>query len=573
MFRFKNYEFILFLFSILLTSCAQVVAPGGGKRDEKPPRVVKYQPDSAKLNFNSKIIELTFDEYIELKDINNQLIISPPLESTPEIKVKNKTLTIDLGKEHLKPNTTYSINFGNALQDINESNKKENFSYIFSTGSFIDSLKVKGKVQNAFTHKAEKGMFAMLYSDLSDSAIYKSQPDYFSKTNENGTFLITNIRQGKYKLVVINDLNSNYKYDGDAESIGFTDSIIDPSEKHNILIDVFQEYPKKIFLKKYSHPSYGKFVLVFNEGTDSLRITNLSNKDKGVQEFTDFSKNKDTLTYWIKNYQKDSIKLQVSNGNTVIDTVEFQMIKLADAVKLKRNAFKFELISSPADNQDFDINSAIKLVFSTPVISAIDSDLHVKEDSVLYKERLRFGFNPPSQQIILIKQDSGRTSKKENAGSLTLPVTPILKENTRYHIFIPSKTFTDFFGFSNDSIFIHLKTRELKYYGSLKLKMEIPGTDTLKTNSGQSKKYIVQLLNEKESIVRENIISNSETINYEYLPPDKYKLKIILDENGNGKWDTGNYLKNIQPEHVVFNKEDINIRSNWDAEVEWKLEE
>ena len=352
------------LVAVILSSCAQVVAPGGGARDTTPPKVLKYVPDSAQLSFNSKNIYIEFDEFITLKDLNNQLLVSPPLAKTPDVTIKNKTLTIELDKnETLKPNTTYCVSFGNAVQDLNENNPIENFQYIFSTGIFIDSLKLKGKVQNAFNQSTEKGILVILYSDLSDSVVYKNQPDYFAKTLADGTFQINNIKAGKYKLVAIKDANNNYKYDGESESIGFVNAPIDVSEKQTILIDLFQEPAKKIYLKKYIHDSYGKVSLFFNQGSDSLRVQPINNDQKGVQEYLEFSKNNDTLTYWIKNFIKDSLILQVSNGNKVLDTVSLKFITMEEALKSKRNPLKLKLLSSPNGNQSFDLNSSISLKF------------------------------------------------------------------------------------------------------------------------------------------------------------------------------------------------------------------
>jgi uncharacterized protein (DUF2141 family) len=578
-------RFLMLLF--LLSSCAQVVAPGGGKVDRDAPKIVKYSPDSAQLNFKSRIIELTFDEYIQLKDLNNQLIISPPLEKTPEFKVKNKTLTIDLGRQELKPNTTYSINLGNALQDINENNAKDNFSYIFSTGSFIDSLKVKGKVQTAFDHKAEKGILVMLYSNMSDSAVYKEQPEYFAKTTEDGTFRINNIKEGSYRIVALKESNANYKYDGDGESIGFTDSIVDPSEKKEIRLTVFAEKARKIFVKKYMSPTYGKITVILNEGTDSIRVNNITNDQKGVQELVDFSKNKDTITYWVKNYTKDSLSLQVNNGNVILDTLEFQMIKLEDAKKSKRNPFRLSALKSPAGNQNFDLGSGIIFNFSAPITFVNDSSKVVfKEDTTLYTTK-----NHPSFLYIGSRVEYGYWDSSQVAADVNNPGVMIsapefkkllLKENTKYHLFIPPGTFTDIFGLKNDTLQIDFKTREAKYYGSLKLTVNVPEVSEKKTPLYQGKTatpfvektqgaYIVQLLDEKENIIRQDIITKAETITYDYLYPDKYHLKMILDENGNGKWDSGDYLKKIQPEKVLYNIEPITIRSNWDAEIEWKI--
>lgn len=549
------------VFLILVSSCAQIVAPGGGKKDETPPRVVKYSPDSAQLNFKSHSIEITFDEFVHLQDLNSQLIISPPMENTPEINLKNKKLIIDLNKkDSLKPNTTYCISFGNAIQDFNENNPSDNFRYIFSTGSYIDSLMVKGKVENAFDHKTEKGILVMLYSDLSDSVVYKKLPEYFAKTKEDGTFQINNIRNGNYKIIALKDANANYKYDGESEMIGFVDTLVNPNEKKNILIELFQEPAKKIFLKKQYHYSYGKVVLVFNQGSDSIKVTNLSKDLKGVQELFDYSKNKDTLTYWIANYQKDSLKLLVSNGNKVLDTVEFKMIKKEDALNSKRSPLKLSVVSSPNGNQGFDLDSEIKLVFNHPIAKCKETPIEFKEDTLKWqKKSMQLSYNIDLQTVCLSYWDSTGTVKDPHMAPLK---TTLLswKENTNYHLFIPPGTFTDIFGLTNDTIKIDFKTKEEKFYGIMKLKVNVPET---KGN------YIVQLLDEKESVVRENEIKKTETISYNNLYPQKYKLKIVIDENNNGKWDSGNYLKNISPEKVIYNRELTTIRSNWDLDLDW----
>src|ERR1035437_9973576 len=380
-------KILVFLF--LISSCAQVVAPGGGKKDITPPRAVKYAPDSAQLNFKSRSIEITFDEFIHLQDLNNQLIVSPPLQNTPDVTVKNKKVLIEFNKkDSLKPNTTYCISFGNAIQDLDENNPIDNFRYIFSTGTYIDSLTIKGKVENAFDHKTEKGILVMLYSDLRDSVVYKKLPEYFSKTKEDGSFQINNIRKGKYKIVALKDGNANYKYDGETESIGFSDALVDPSEKKSIAIELFQEPPKKVFLKKHFHNSYGKIVLIFNQGSDSIKVTNLSKDLKGTQELFDYSKNRDTLTYWIANYQKDSIKLQVSNGNKILDTVAFKMIKKDDALNSKRTPLKLLVVSSSKGNMNFDLNADLGLIFSQPVSSIQENQkFQFKEDSSPFKKK------------------------------------------------------------------------------------------------------------------------------------------------------------------------------------------
>ncbi len=554
--------FACLLVCALISSCAQVVAPGGGAMDKTPAKVVKYAPDSASLNFKSKSIVFVFNEYVQLKDLNSQLIISPPLEYIPDIDVKNKTLTVVFDKaEQLKPNTTYSINFGNAVQDIHENTPIDNFKYIFSTGSFIDSLTLQGKVQNGFDHKAEKGILVMLYGDFNDSSIFKRAPDYFGKTKEDGTFQINNIRQGKYKLLALKDANANYKYEGEAESVGFYDTLVDVSKKKNISIEMFQQPAKKLFLKKW-YSSFGKAQFVFNKPVDTIIVQPLNHTFETKDLFFEYSKNRDTLNYWFRNIEKDSLLLQLSDGIKIIDTVAFKVVKKEEAVKNRRSAFQFKLLSSPGGNQSFDLNAGFTLVFSNPIDPVLfntikNKEIRLMEDTVLYKEHLGLFYDLKSLNTIAVNM-------KTLNGSKNAVITPVkFKENTSYHLFIPPGTFTDIYGITNDTIKIDFKTREEKQYGSVKLKIDVP--EIKKGN------YIIQLLDEKENVVRTANIKKSETLTYSYLIPRKYKLKVIVDENENGKWDTGNLLEHQQPERTIYNAEPVNTRANWDFELEWKI--
>ncbi len=549
------FSVVIFISIILFfASCAQVVMPGGGKKDVTPPKVVKYTPDSAQLNFNAKAIQINFDEFIQLKDLNSQLIISPPLKTTPEITVKSKSLNIVFDrKDTLKSNTTYCISFGNAVQDITENNPIDNFKYIFSTGSFIDSCTVKGKVQNGFNHTVEKGILVMLYSNFDDSVIYKHLPDYFAKTKEDGTFQINNVKEGKYKLMVLKDGNANYKYDGEAENIGFIDAPIDVTKKENILIDIFQETPKKLYLKKNTYDSYGKIVFVFNKGADSLQINPINYTFKEGDVLLQYSKNKDSLTYWFRNIDKDVLKLQLKNGYRTMDTLEYKLLSKEDALKSRKSKLAFTLLNNFNGNQAFDLNGEIKLIFNHTIERIGDDNLYIKKmgDEIVLKE-----------DTLIMKHIFRTNYSLPDKGNIIAPFSVKFKESTKYHLFIPPGTFTDFFGLTNDTIKIDFKTQEEKFYGTVKLKINIPEA------KGQ---YILQLLDDKENLFRETIINAGQTINYDYLHPQQYKLKLIYDDNKNGKWDTGNYLQKVQPEKVIYYTGTITIRSNWDLDLEWKV--
>ncbi|HET6228076.1 MAG TPA: Ig-like domain-containing domain [Bacteroidia bacterium] len=562
--KFYSHYSFLFILCIFICSCAQISAPTGGALDKTPPKVLHYYPDSAALNFNSKSIEIVFNEFVELRELNSQLIISPPLEYTPEITTKKKTLSIVFDKrEVLKPNSTYSISFGKAIVDNHEGTPLENFRYIFSTGSFIDSLSLSGSVQYAFNHKAEKNILVMLYADLTDSAIYKRIPDYFAKTTEVGSFTITNIRPGKYRVVAVKDDNNNYKYN-EGEVIGFLDSLVEAGKSEALSIPLFQEEAKKVFLKKNSQINYGKFVFIFNKGTDSLHL-NILNKDQfiGVKQLVEYSKMKDSITLWMDHIDKDSLVIQSVNGSSILDTVRFNKLMKKETATKNTSRGGFKLTPVNPLSGEVDLNNPLVLLFSHPIEKINDSTpILLKQDTLSYKKLPLAYKKLDSLRSAIILTTNQKPAK--NTGTTKSTKNPILKENAAYDLLIPSGTFTDFFGLKNDTIRFKWRTREEKYYGTVELKLKfenIPGN------------LIVQLLDDKENIIRQNIISQPETIFYDYLNPMVYKLKVIFDKNKNGKWDVGNYLEKKQPEQVIYNVEAVNIRSNWDQDLEWTITE
>ena len=536
---------------IFLMSCAQIVMPSGGEKDKTPPAALSYSPDSASLNFNSKIIEITFDEYIALSGVDQQLVVSPPLEKKPKVSVKGKSLLIELDKDELlKENTTYTFNFGNALKDVNEGNVKENFKYLFSTGDFIDSLSVKGNVLNAFNHQKEKGILVMLYSDFEDSIVYKSQPHYFSKTNENGDFQIDNIHNDNYKIIALKDENMNYLYETGKEKIAFLADSIDVSNSPLIELEMFQEPEEKLFIKKRVYNSFGKMLVVFNKPVEGVKVKSLKHEFDNNGTIVELSKSNDSLTYWFVECKKDSLIIELSKDTIVIDTLELELKSKEEFLKDKKNPLELKLDGSPNGNQKFDLDKNVVLFFTNPI------------DSINPKAKLELLIDSVAHTSTPVSFTKGSNSQNVMLGPLDL------QEQKNYQLFIPPNTFTDIFGLSNDSIFIDFKTQEKSYYGTLALNINFVDSTFSKCDSCN---YIIQLLTKNENIVRESAFKPSENILFEYLHPQKYILKIIVDENKNGKWDTGNYLKRQQAEKVIYYNEEVNIRSNWDLEVNWQI--
>ena len=293
---FRKIFFLLLAsgFWLLASRCAQIVNPNGGPKDVAPPRAVKYIPDSAKTNFSSKNIAIVFDEYIQLNDLQKQLVISPPMNIQPEIKVKGKSLLIEL-KDSLRKNTTYTFNFGNSIRDFTEANAIEDFQYVFSTGSFIDSLKLSGAVKNAFDLKTEKGILVMLYDTYDDSVSCKKLPSYFARTKEDGSYKINNIKSGIYKVFALKDANANYIYDLPTESIAFSDTLIAINKNSSLDLSLFKEEPQKQKLLKANFSEHGHLLFAFAKSTnDSVKLNFLSQQPK-ANVIYEYSKEKDSL--------------------------------------------------------------------------------------------------------------------------------------------------------------------------------------------------------------------------------------------------------------------------------------
>ncbi|MBI3501296.1 MAG: Ig-like domain-containing protein [Bacteroidetes bacterium] len=531
--------FYCFIVSLFFFSCAQIVNPSGGPKDTRPPRAVKYIPDSAAKNFSAKNIAIVFNEYIQVGDLQKQLLISPPMNIQPDVKAKGKMLLIEV-KDTLKKNTTYTFNFGNSIRDFTEGNMLEDFQYVFSTGNYIDSLKLSGTVKNAFDGKTDKGILVMLYDSYDDSVPYKKLPSYFGKTNADGSYKINNIRAGTYKAFALKDINSNYLYDSPEELIGFSDTLIKISGNTSLNLILFKEEPVKQKLKKATFAERGHIVFSFSKRADSLQLKFLSNESKENVVY-EFSKEKDTLHYWFAGDIKDTLKIIVSEKGKNLDTVRLRPIT-PEITKISARGNKWMLIPflNVSKDKPFDYKKDVIIKFNHPIkeakpdlinLSAGDKKINYTNEKFSDEVKRNFFFSFP------------------------------LNQDSSYKLFIPPATFTDIFGLKNDTIKINFKTQEEKYYGTLKLTLKIKNQT----------KYILQLMNEKGEIV-DYANSDKEVFMYTFLPPGSYKIRIIYDKNGDDNWTTGNYLQKRKPETVIYYSNPITIRSNWDLELEWKAE-
>ena len=313
---------------IVFNRCAQIGILNGGMRDQTPPKLIQAIPELKTLQFNSDIITLRFDEFIQLRDINNQLVISPKLKTKPEITANGKKITIKLNRQELIPNTTYRIYFGKAIADMHEGNLLNNFSYIFSTGNQIDSINLKGTVINALSLNKEKDVVVGLFfsKNLIDSFVFKNTPDYVTRTNENGQFELNNLPQGEFKLLCFTDKNKDYMYNGaENEQIGFLNDLIKLTTDSTFKINLFSEVSPKTFIKKVIMNENGEGTILFNQKTRSKLIPYDLTDLKNIYQLN-YEKESDSCRFYYRNF-KDTLWLKLTYGNS--------LKKISDTLKLK----------------------------------------------------------------------------------------------------------------------------------------------------------------------------------------------------------------------------------------------
>lgn len=561
---------LLFIAAIqLLISCANIVSPSGGPKDEIPPKPTSSEPLNYSTNFKQKKIEITFNEFIVLKDIRTQLIVSPPFKELPEVKAKGKTLIIDF-KEDLKENTTYTLCFGDAVTDLTEGNPIPSYEFVFSTGNILDSLTIIGKVIDAFTQKPEKDVFVMLYDKNYDSIPYKERPYYMTKTNENGTFSLNNLRNIPYKIFALKDINNNFKFDQPIERIAYADSLVTPHFKPVIKKDtslkdslqpaiilkdsllqdsikqtdltikllsvndlqLFQEIDSTQKIIKVEFKNNRKIQIEFRYPVKNLKYKILN--DFGVENWKidEWNKNKDSLIFWLLKPDIDSVSLIIEDIDGFSDTLHIYQRKTIKPIT--KSSLRSNL------SQTINFNDKINLYFTFPVLAydSIPVILIAENDTnatyAYYKDSLHRNFE-----------------LKEN-----------LIQNKTYKLIVNENIVQDITENKNDSLVFSFKTNSQEELGNFILK--ISSKDT-------SNYFIIQLLNEKEEIIKQAYFQQNDKINFNNISPGNYMIKAIKDKNRNQRWDTGNYLKKIQPEETIFYPVKITIRANWDLEESWSF--
>jgi len=569
---------------IFYTSCANIGSPSGGPKDSIPPVVVKTIPELRGTNFNGNDVRLTFDEYINPDEITEKLVISPPMKKKPMIKMKGKTLIIEF-MEGLKKESTYSLDFKDAVADNNEKNPIESLRFAFSTGSSFDSLKVAGYVKNAITQEPVEKALVLLHRQKEYTAFVDSIPDYIGTTNKEGFFIIDNLAPGSYRLYALTDTDNSLTYNSNSELIAFADSLIIPSAKYvartdtvikgadTILVTghvdflptpqylmMFEEVKFDQFLDSYKRTQGNKCDFYFSESlSDSFKVNLLKPGPTKDWSYIESNLKRDSITVWLTDTvfsKTDSLKFELkyqvldSLNQLVIKRDTVEMIYTAPKTpKVKRK--KNELPPVPTINLGNNINSAAHDIYQRIQIEAPEPLSSFDTTKVrLYS----FEDTIKTQIPIIVKNDTNSVRK--------FFIEHHWEPNTNYLFQVDSAAAYNIYGYPSNKIDQKFRTQKEDYYGQIIL-----------TISGLSGPAIVQLLgNDKDEKVLQKIqILEDGEIKFPYLKPEKYKIKIILDSNKNGKWDTGFLAGGIQPEELVYYPKIIKVRSNFEYKETWEI--
>lgn len=522
---------------IWIYSCAIQIAPQGGDKDTKPPELERVNPPDMTTGFISKEIEFTFDEFIQLKDLPGQLIVSPPLKNAPVPHVRKNRLILDI-EDTLRPNSTYTFNFGNAVGDLNEGNPLTGLQYVISTGSVIDTLSISGSVLRGEDLKPEKGMMVMLYPSGSDSLPYQERPYYFSKTSESGQFSIRYVAPGLYRVFALSESNGNYIYDDPDERIAFIDSL-KPAPQSDLKLFSFRKKVVTQFVRAGSE-EYGSFKFVFTGDAKDVRTEWLVDTAAAGFFSKETSERNDTVVYWYENDTLETVEVVLHNASRS-DSVNVRLIK-RNSPTMKRRGFQLNaaLVSAPSELQH--LNQPVTFQFNHPLRSLDLSKIRLTVDSLPVAIK-GYSFLDSIHRKVALHVD--------------------WQEAARYRMTILDGAFTDRYGLINDTIELKFSSRELTDYATLKTRLS--GLPSEKT-------WIVQLVTDAEAVVRSTAFSGDTVVYYDFLMPGVYRLKLIEDRNGNGLWDAGNDLQHLQPEAVLYYKDLVPLRANWDVEISWKKE-
>ncbi len=545
----KHFSFILL--AVFLASCAnRGIGPQGGPKDTVPPMVRGCEPEMGVLEFKGKRIEVSFDEYIQLDNIAQNLLMSPPQQTPPDVKARGKKLIVQF-QDTLRDSTTYTIDFGNAVCDYREKVPLRGFLYYFSTGSSIDTLAYTGYVYDAENLNPRPNIFVGIHENMEDSAFTKEPFLRVTRTDSTGFFRIANMREGSYRLYAVDDISRDYRFTP-GEAIAYYDETITPLDTTAAILYLFKEQQQKLYLQRTLRDEQHKIRFSFSAPPDSLpELTFLTDS---INYHTQYSAKGDTITIWLldsASIGQDSLFIEARYRRTdslyhlewATDTLRAiwrapRLTARAKAALERKNRNRRLELKSNA-RQGFEMNDTLRLFCSTPLATIEPDSFHLYErvDSVLKPVPFTMADHDSLPMELVFKTD--------------------LKPDKKYELHVDSGAMHDIYGITHIAGTYALQVKTQADYSTLRVKLN-PFVEHAR----------IQVMDKQDKVVRE-LPAVPEGAFFEYLRPDTYYLRFYVDENEDGQWTTGDWTEKRQPEAVFYFPESIQTKSNWDFEEEW----
>ena len=590
---------------MMIAGCARMGQPDGGWYDDRPPQIIATTPADNGTGVKEKKVVICFDEYIKVEDATNNVVVSPPQLEMPEIKGAGKKIVVEL-KDSLKENTTYTIDFSDAITDNNEGNPLGNYTFTFSTGAQVDTMEVSGTILDASNLEPVKGIMVGLYADLEDSAFYTKPLLRVARTDSRGRFIIRGVAKGKYRAYALQDMDGDYKYSQKGEMIAFSDRIIEPTcgpdtrqdtiWRDSLRIDTIIRrgfthfYPDDVVLRAFTVPLTDRYMIknqrqepermdfFFSYGSDSLPKMRGLNFDADSAFIVDASIKKDTITYWLKDtalVNRDSLEIEYSYhitdtlGQLVPQTDTLLMVpKISYEKRMKMHEKELEKWQKQQDKFKKKGERYDSVWTPKPLDIRVTAPSSLTPESYLY-------FTMPAP---LARCDTSKIHLQAKVDTLWVPqkfdwqqrpqsilsyrLEAVWTPGTEYQLEIDSAAFESIYGIVNDKMKSTLKCKSEDEFGSLVVKIGgLPDSTTA----------IVQLLDKQDGVVKEARTQDDGSAEFYWLSEGKFYLRAFIDRNGNGIWDSGDFYKALQPEEMFYLPKVIEIKANWDITTEWNL--
>lgn len=585
------------LAALAAVQCANPGTPTGGPRDRRPPRVVQSRPAAGATGFTGKQITIQFDENIQVKDAQTKFVISPPLDKQPRVEGRGEMLRVDFGECELQPSTTYTLDFADCVSDLNEGNVLEGFTFTFSTGESTDSMMISGNIYNALTYEPVKGMNVVLHSNTNDTAFRRSAPVRIAKTNDRGRFAIKNIPDNRsYRIYGLDDQNKNYRFDQAAEMIAWLPDSFAPGMETRQLFDsvavdsimpdstimqvwklqprdtlvftpdslVFLAYTEDYYeqyITADDRPSRNKLRLIFNHSMQAAPRITFPNQDPDVSHaLIESSAQHDTTTIWLTDttiYHRDSVVVAVTYP--VLDSLK-QYVDQTDTLTLwhfDRTAVeKKDDKKKKNKKEESEKKTAPKLNINIPGSLHLYSDLSITSSTPF--EIVDWQGIKLAHKVDTLYEPMNYTPIEDSLRLCYRAIRADWQPGQEYQLSIDSAAVVDIYGLACGQTERNIKVTQLSRYGTLYIDVDsVPAHGLLQ-------------LVRNEKVERQLALPANGKAAFRYITAGSYMLRILIDENDNGKHDLGNIEQGTLPEQLIYYMEKIEVRANWDIKIDFR---